>query len=208
MAKLRGQKTKQYNMLNHLKNIVTFRELMEDSDVNIVYLGKVTQSTIDGITDMMEDDMKDRQESRSVSKRVYHVMIEALQNICKHADSTAEYASNSLEQGLAKDGIFLIGNNENEYYVTTGNQIEIENAILLRDTLDHINALDKDGLRELHKKKMAEGDISDVGGAGLGFIDIKKRTGTEYEYYFDPISEHHCFFILTIRILKESVKDF
>ncbi|MFY0625845.1 MAG: SiaB family protein kinase [Reichenbachiella sp.] len=208
MAQLRRQKTKQYNMLNHLKNIVTFRELMEDSDVNIVYLGKVTQSTIDGITDMMEDDMKDRKESKSVSKRVYHVMIEALQNICKHADSTADYASNSLEQGLAKDGIFLIGNNDDEYYVTTGNQIDLDQAVLLRDTLDHINALDKEGLRELHKEKMASGEISDVGGAGLGFIDIKKRTGTEYEYYFEPISEKHCFFILTIRILKESVKEF
>ena len=208
MAQLRRQKTKQYNMLKHLKNIVTFRELMLDSDANIVYFGKVTQGTIDGITDMMEAAMKDANENKATAKRMYHVMIESLQNICKHADSTAEYASNSLEQGLAKDGIFLIGDNEKEYYVTTGNQIEIENAMLLRDTLDHINALDKDGLRELHKQKMAEGSISDVGGAGLGFIDIKKRTGTEYEYFFEPVSQEHCFFILTIRILKESVKDF
>lgn len=195
-------------MLNHLKNIVTFRELMEDSDVNIVYLGRVTQTTIDGITEMMEESMKDRGEAKSVSRRVYHVMIEALQNICKHADSTAEYASNSLEQGLAKDGIFLIGHNDDEYYVTTGNQIETENAVRLRDTLDHINALDKEGLKELHKKKLEEGEISDVGGAGLGFIDIKKRTGTEYEYYFEPVDPKYCFLILTIRILKESVKDF
>ena len=45
--------------------------------------------------------------------------------------------------------------------------------------------------------------ISEKGGAGLGFIDIKKRTGTEYEYYFEPLDAEHCFFILTIRIRKE-----
>ncbi|MGL1887053.1 MAG: SiaB family protein kinase [Reichenbachiella sp.] len=208
MSRLNRNRSKQTNQLNHLKNIIAFQDLMNESDANIVYLGRVTQSTIDGITDMMEESMVDRQETKQTTKRVYHVMIEALQNICKHADSTAEYASNNLEKGLAKDGIFLIGHNETEYYVTTGNQITTANTISLRDTLDKINALDKDGLREMHKKAMFTGEISDVGGAGLGFIDIKKKTGTEYEYYFDPISADHCFFILTIRILKESVKDF
>ena len=35
---------KHTNQLNHLKNIVAFRDLMQDSDVNIVYLGKITQT--------------------------------------------------------------------------------------------------------------------------------------------------------------------
>lgn len=204
----RPRATKQYNMLNHLKNVMMFKEKMGEGHANIVYFGKVTQPTIDGITDMMESQMQDEGLPRKATKRVYHVMIEALQNICKHADSTAEYASSDLERGLAQEGIFVIGNNESEYYVTTGNQIENENVVHLRNMLDHINALDKDGLRELYKEKMEAGSISKVGGAGLGFIDIKKKTGTEYEYYFDPIDEKFCFFVLTIRILKESVKDF
>ena len=49
---------------------------MNESDANIVYLGRVTQSTIDGITDMMEESMVDRQETKQTTKRVYHVMIE------------------------------------------------------------------------------------------------------------------------------------
>ena len=194
---------KQTNQLNHLKNIVAFRDLMEGSDVNIVYLGKITQNTINGITAMTEEDMTDKKEDKKVSRRVYHVMIEALQNICKHADSTAEYASDSLEDGLAKDGIFLIGDNDYEYYVTTGNQISLDNAVRLRDILDRVNSLDKEELRALHKTTMENTTISEKGGAGLGFIDIKKRTGTEYEYYFEPLDAEHCFFILTIRIRKE-----
>lgn len=196
---------KQTNQLNHLKNIVAFRDLMEGSDVNIVYLGKITQNTINGITAMTEEDMTDKKEDKKVSRRVYHVMIEALQNICKHADSTAEYASDSLEDGLAKDGIFLIGDNDYEYYVTTGNQISLDNAVRLRDILDRVNSLDKEELRSLHKTTMENTTISEKGGAGLGFIDIKKRTGTEYEYYFEPLDADHCFFILTIRIRKEDV---
>ena len=154
---------------------------------------------------MTEEDMTDKKEDKKVSRRVYHVMIEALQNICKHADSTAESASDSLEDGLAKDGIFLIGDNDYEYYVTTGNQISMDNAVRLRDILDRVNSLDKDELKALHKTTIQSTTISEKGGAGLGFIDIKKKTGTEYEYYFEPLSADHCFFILTIRIRKDEL---
>lgn len=202
---MRKSRSKQYNQLNHLKNIVAFRDLMEDSDVNIVYLGKITQNTINGITAMTEEDLSDKKENKKVSRRVYHVMIEALQNICKHADSTAEYTSDSLEAGLAKEGIFLIGDNETEYYVTTGNQIELDNAVRLRDILDRINSLDQEELKSLYRTTMENTTISDKGGAGLGFLDIRKKTGTEYEYYFEPIDPKYCFFILTIRIKKEDI---
>ena len=98
-----------YMQLKHLKTVINFRKMMTDSNLNVVYLGNVTQATIDGITDMISEDLSVRNENRQVTKRVYHVMMESLQNICKHADSQSEEESNSLEQGLVKKGIFLIG---------------------------------------------------------------------------------------------------
>lgn len=193
------------NTLKHLKNIVAFKELMTDSSIKIVYHGKVTQATIDGFSAMTQEELSEKKENKVVSKRVYHVMIEALQNICKHADSTSEDSSDSLEHGLAKEGIFLIGDNESEYFVTTGNQISMNNAIRLRNMLDKINSMDKEQLKELYRTTMETTGISSKGGAGLGFIDMKKKTGTEYEYYLEPQDEHSCFFILTVRIEKASI---
>lgn len=195
-------KNKHANPLNHLQNIIALKDLMMNSDIKVAYLGRVTQATIDGFSSITQEELSDKHESKVVSKRVYHVMIEALQNICKHADSTTESSSDSLEQGLAKEGIFLIGDNETEYFVTTGNQISMQNAINLRGILDRVNALDKDELKALYRTVMETTGISEKGGAGLGFIDMKKKTGTEFEYYLEPLDEHSCFFILTIRIEK------
>ena len=122
-----------YGQLKHLKTIITFKKLMTESDINVVYHGNVTQATIEGVTDMISEDLSVRNEDRKVTKRVYHVMMESLQNICKHADSQSDEESNSLESGLVKQGIFLIGHNQNEYFITTGNNIEIKNAVMLRD---------------------------------------------------------------------------
>ncbi|MEQ9468587.1 MAG: SiaB family protein kinase [Ekhidna sp.] len=195
---------KVYTQLKHLKNIITFKKLMTDSNVNVVYLGNVTQATIDGVTEMISEDLSVRNENKRVTKRVYHAMMESLQNICKHADSQSDEESNSLEQGLVKKGIFLIGHNESEYFITTGNNIEIKNAVVLRDILDNVNAQDADGLKQLYFQAMENSELGETGGAGLGFIDMAKKTGTKYEYYFEPDSETSCFFILTMRIAKDA----
>ena len=193
-----------YKQLKHMKTVIAFKKAMTKTHLNVVYLGNVTQSTIESITDMISEDLNTRNENRRVTKRVYHVMMESLQNICKHADSQSDLESNSLEQGLVKQGIFLIGHNKKEYFITTGNNVEIKSAMALRDVLDKINSLDSQGIKEMYKEAMETSELGETGGAGLGFIDMAKKTGTEYEYYFEPDSETSCFFILTMRVPKEA----
>ncbi len=190
--------------LKHMKTVIAFKKAMTKSNLNVVYLGNVTQGTVESITDMISEDLHTRQENRRVTKRVYHVMMESLQNICKHADSQSEEESNSLEQGLVKKGIFLIGHNKKEYFITTGNNIELKSAVTLRDILDNINAMDADGIKQMYRDAMENSELGETGGAGLGFIDMAKKTGTKYEYYFEPDSETSCFFILTMRVPKEA----
>ncbi|WP_462252568.1 SiaB family protein kinase [Ekhidna sp.] len=190
-----------------MKTVIAFKKAMTKTHLNVVYLGNVTQSTIESITDMISEDLNTRHENRRVTKRVYHVMMESLQNICKHADSQSDEESNSLEHGLVKKGIFLIGHDKKEYFITTGNNIEIKSAVTLRDILDNINSLDSDGIKQMYRDAMENSELGETGGAGLGFIDMAKKTGTKYEYYFEPDNETTCFFILTMRVPKDTSSE-
>ena len=49
---------------------------------------------------------------------------------------------------------------------------------------------------------MREGRLSDRGGAGLGFIDIAKKTGEKLIYSFLKINEKRSFFVLTSTISR------
>jgi hypothetical protein len=131
-------------------------------------------------------------------------MVECLQNISKHADDDTQTASDSLEDGLAKTGIFLIGNDQNQYFITSGNGIANENIPALKSLIDNINSLNQDELKQLHKEKMRETAISAKGGAGLGFIDIARKTGNPLEYHFEPIDENTSFFLLKTIISRNS----
>ena len=186
----------------YMQFVVKFHHMMVDKRITLAYEGEVTQDITKAFTSMTEKNLDKYEENGKIKKKVYHVMVECLQNIAKHADDEQETASNSLAAGLAKTGIFIVGSDEKEYFITSGNGILNENIEDLKILIDSINELDADGLKELHKFKMRETAISDKGGAGLGFIDIARKTGNPLEYHFEPIDDKSSFFLLKSRISR------
>jgi hypothetical protein len=192
------------NRSEYMNFVVKFHKMMLDKKITLVYEGEVTQEITKAFTSMTEKNLDKVEEDGKIKKKVYHVMVECLQNISKHADDDAQTASDSLEEGLAKTGIFLIGNDHDQYFITSGNGIANENIPALKSLIDNINSLNQDELKQLHKEKMRETAISDKGGAGLGFIDIARKTGNPLEYHFEPIDENNSFFLLKTIISRNS----
>ncbi len=195
------------NKSEYMKFVVQFHKMMVDKRLTLAYEGEVTQEITKAFTSMTEKNLEKIEEDGKIKKKVYHVMVECLQNIAKHADDDTNTASDRLEDGLAKTGIFLIGSDEKEYFITSGNGILNDNIAPLKEMLDNINSLDKDGLKELHKTKMRETAISEKGGAGLGFIDIARKTGNQLEYHFEPVDSKSSFFLLKSRISRVASED-
>jgi hypothetical protein len=192
------------NRSEYMNFVVNFHKMMLDKKITLAYEGEVTQEITKAFTSMTEKNLDKVEEDGKIKKKVYHVMVECLQNISKHADDDTQTASDSLEEGLAKTGIFLIGNDQNQYFITSGNGIANENIPALKSLIDNINSLNQDELKQLHKEKMRETAISAKGGAGLGFIDIARKTGNPLEYHFEPIDENNSFFLLKTIISRNS----
>ena len=198
-----------YNMFNNqdmkkdkdtkgfLEFVYEFYKTMKAHEISLVYEGEITHQITKAFTSLTESNMAKEEESGSVQRKVFHVMVECLQNISKHAD---DFAANDYL--FAGRGIFMVSKGETEYSVTTGNAIDISKKIILTEMLEKINSLDKDELNEMYKKQIKEGQLSDKGGAGLGFIDIKRKTGQPLEYHFLPINDNISFFLLTSTISR------
>jgi hypothetical protein len=130
-----------------------------------------------------------------VQKKVFNVMVECLQNISKHADSLTD-------EDEERRGIVMVSKGDDSYNIITGNIIKNERVQSLKDSLEHINSLDKAGLSTLFKQQIKESTISDKGGAGLGLIDIAKKTGSKLIYQFKELNDQVSFFILTSTIKR------
>ncbi|MGC8823817.1 MAG: SiaB family protein kinase [Bacteroidales bacterium] len=181
-----------------LEFVYEFYKTMKAHEISLVYEGEITHQITKAFTSLAESNMAKEEESGSVQRKVFHVMVECLQNISKHADEATD--NDFLYSGR---GIFMVSKNQSEYTVTTGNAIDNSRIPEMRDMLERINAMSKEELNELYKKQIKEGRLSEKGGAGLGFIDIKRKTGRPLEYHFLPINDNISFFLLTSSIPRE-----
>lgn len=186
------------NKKDSLDFVYDFYVKMKKNQINLAYEGEITHQITKAFTSLTENNMAKEEDYNSVQKKVFHVMVECLQNISKHAE-------NRYNQVTSKDGrgIFMVSKGETEYHVTTGNVIKNEKIPSLRKMLENINQLDKDGLKKLYKQQIKEGRLSPKGGAGLGFIDIARKTGEKLIFSFLTIDEEKSFFVLTSTISRE-----
>jgi hypothetical protein len=174
----------------------------EECVISLLYEGEITHQIMKAFTSMTETSMGKHEESTSVSKRVFHVMVECLQNIGKHADPIDE------SDPLTKRGIFLVSKTTDCYSVITGNHIDNNKLPGLKASLESINESDNDTLKEMYKKQIrSSGGLSEKGGAGLGFIDIARKTGEKLKYDFVKIDDRLSFFILKTTVYRMSKEE-
>lgn len=181
-----------------LEFVYEFYKSMKAHEITLVYEGEITHQITKAFTSLTESNMAKDDEPGTVQRKVFHVMVECLQNISKHAD---DFTSNDYL--FSGRGIFLVSKGDDEYSVTTGNAVDNDRIEDLTIMLENINRMNKDELKDLYKKQMKEGRLSEKGGAGLGFIDIKRKTGRDLEYHFLPISDDTSFFLLTSTIGRD-----
>ena len=176
----------------------SFYKTVKDYKINLVYEGEITHQIIKAFTSLTETNMEIDEESTSVQKKVFHVMVESLQNISKHADCLP--TENQRKEGK---GVFMLGKNDDTYCITSGNVISNTKVPAIKNQLTKINSLDKDGLKMLYKQQIREGRLTSKGGAGLGFIDIAKKTGNKLNFNFLSLDDEYSFFVLASTISKK-----
>jgi len=178
---------------------------MKKHKVHLAYEGEITHQITKAFTSLAESNMAAQEDDNSVQKKVFHVMVECLQNVSKHA----EVNEDDLFASTSRDGrgIFIVSRGEDEYYVTTGNLISNDKIQGLNLMLENINSMDKEGLKKLYKQQIREGRLSEKDGAGLGFIDIARKTGEKLVYSFLPVEETVSFFVLISTISRKSKSE-
>jgi hypothetical protein len=181
--------------LKYVKSVLNIYDEMIKSGISLVYIGEFNQKITKTFTRMAEDRMDRNSEERKIKKKVYHVLVETLQNMNKHSDEINDQGMKGVGSGL-----FMIGQKEDRYFVITANKVHQSKRVGLHTAIDAINTSTPKELKEMYKKQIKEGCISDRGGAGLGLIDIARKTGKQLEYQFLKLDEEYYFFLLKVEI--------
>jgi hypothetical protein len=94
----------------------------------------------------------------------------------------------------------MISKENGVFTIRTGNYIDFAKANELKERLQIINSMDKEGLREYYQTSLESSMISTKGTAGLGMIDIARKSGNKLDFEFLTINEETSFFCLNVKI--------
>lgn len=186
-----NEKTHDHEDLSPISNIIQLRKTLWENNVIMIHKGDFSQDALIPIIRMIENNIKSQFSKHDrKKKRMFHLMVEVLQNISRHA-----YIDNNT-----KDAIFIVSRIEESYTVNTGNYIENKHIDKLQKQINLLNSMSKDELDVLYLDTLKNGILSEKGGAGLGLIDIIKESSKPVEYEFINKDKKISFFSLHVNI--------
>ena len=155
------------------------------------HLGELSKENFDLILEHVEHVLAVEVSSRKARKKIFNVIIESLQNLHDYICDTC-----ALE-GLT-DVFVCINKDAHAYHIYTGNFLMRKDFQGVESRIKMVNSLTKDQLRELYRGVLSYGEASESGGAGLGFIDLAKKSEEDLMYRCDKVDEKIAFFTLEI----------
>ncbi|MCX6326248.1 MAG: SiaB family protein kinase [Bacteroidia bacterium] len=152
-----------------------------------VYRGVVTNENSVHLLMLLEKEMENSEFGFVGRKRLFMFVLESLQNVSRHSNKS-QYAGMSL---------VVYSKTDTGYTVTTGNVLPSASINDLKEKLDEINNLETKEIRNVYRQMLSTSEFSSKGGAGLGLIEMAKKTGNKLDYDFVPLDNEYSYFILS-----------
>jgi hypothetical protein len=168
-----------------------FKHLKEPSDIILFYQGRFDTKSTKSVLHLAERNIDSMLEDPAIKRKVSNVLVECLQNVIKHGERIED-----PDPSKRNTPVLMIGREDQHYIIASGNAMFTKNIDSLKTRIDNINNLDKEGLKDLYKQIMRNNDVSEKGGAGLGLVDMARKSGGQLDYHFDTIDQQFTFFTL------------
>jgi hypothetical protein len=158
----------------------------------LAYDGVLNPDTITKLEAEIESKIMDKGLPKMVVKKVFFICIESLQNMLIHGyrDETG-----------AKHNFFILYSTPDAVKMVGANLIANGAIDKLRNHIDKINSFDDPGaLKNYYLEHLENNELSDKGGAGLGFITIGMKSGNKLRTEYVPLNNDRSMFLMEVAI--------
>ncbi|MBI9067630.1 MAG: hypothetical protein JEZ09_10085 [Salinivirgaceae bacterium] len=173
----------------NIDDVKIFFELLKDDNYCLLYNGNFIDTITAKIINISRINLAQRGEIIPIQNRFSFLTTELFQNIIRHGGHK--------EQGENDErlpGFFMTQNRNKQYNIIAGNLIDNDKVEQLKLQFDELNSLNNHQLKDLYKKVITQGELSAKGGAGVGLIDMARKSGHKLEYQFLKHSDTQSMF--------------
>lgn len=163
-----------------------------EKKIIVSHVGELDQDKVNTISSMVESQMENFGVSKSATKKIFNIVIEALQNICLHGEKD----NNGYQMTY-----FIIGKSNNEFTIYSGNIVTNQIAEKLNVRLNAIKSYSDAELKKRYLDVLSNGELSAKGGAGLGFLTIALKSQNKIDFDFEILNKEYSLFSLQSKVL-------
>ncbi len=165
------------------------------------YQGYFANNIVMNAVDLIENNIVKHSSLRKIRHKLSYLMIESFQNITRYADEPQNRDENYLDE------LFLVRNIKHHFYIISANIIHNSRITYVEDKLNEVNTLNHKDLNKLYQEVLTNNQFTEAGGAGLGFIEMVRKTKEKLEYEFVKINNEYSYFYLLIKIKSDKGKE-
>lgn len=175
-------------------DLFQLREQFSENGILMCFNGPFSHSLIEEIGIAIRNHLADENIAPMAVMDVFSVYIEMTQNARNYLllKNIAVMDAGSATIIIAKRG--------ETYIISSGNVILKNDMKALQDRIDHINTLAPDELKKMIRQQLRRETPTGAVGAGIGLMEMAKRSSGRLEYRMRDIGEPYAFFTLTVQI--------
>lgn len=169
----------------------------KSKNILLCYSGPIAQASIEGVGDTLRRNLEFEAAGSAITLSVFSIFIEQVQNVLNYsAEKLSRDEPN--EMGL-RVGVVVIGHEETgDYFVYCGNRVFNRDISKMKESIELVGDLNKDELKALYKERRRMDKQPGSKGAGLGLIEMARRSSAPLEYSFEKIDEDFSFFSIKV----------
>nr|WP_163502390.1 biofilm regulation protein kinase SiaB [Halomonas socia] len=176
-------------------DLLSMRESYLHDRIMLCFNGPISRSLIEEIGKALRNYLDTQQAAPSAAMDVFAVYIEMTQNIRHYA------RRQGYDDELAAATVAVARSDQGHYQVSAGNLVERADGERLVTAVEALSLLDKPALKQAYKQQLRRPrDAETPSGAGLGLIDMARKSSRPLHASLQPLSNQRSFFSLTATI--------
>jgi Family of unknown function (DUF6272) len=177
-------------------SLLDYYKGINKSKIILLFKGAMSQNTLVRIGDLIR--LPSEEVGADVySKRLFAIMVEMAQNILFYSQEREISPATGVNVGV---GIILVQQMPAVYQIICGNKVSQEQKDRLETQCTKINGMSQEDLRDYYSQQRRKMVQEGSKGAGLGLIDIAKRSKNPLVFDFQTMADNQYFFSLVAQI--------
>lgn len=173
-------------------NCFQYYKKLQHDKLCFIYNGEFNDEITDKVMALTEQNVNQFDELTKLRKKVSFLIVECFQNVVRHGESVP-FPNNDPR------GCFSARYDGTTNHISAVNLIHPHRVPELEALLREINNLSKEKLKELYLKVLAEPEFTGRG-AGLGLIEMARKSGQPLSYEFEETTHEMANFYLSIKL--------